>query len=70
MSSLELDGIALALECCNAEVLETFLCRLNEVIRQNNFFLSQGTPQALELFLLEKEDFLLWFSNELHKAKA
>lgn len=45
------------------------MCRLNDVIRQNNFFLAQGTPQALELFQLEKEDFLLWFSTELKKSK-
>lgn len=60
----------MTLDCCNAEVLDTFLCRLNDVIRQNNFFLTRGTPQALELFQLEKEDFLLWFSNELEKLKS
>jgi hypothetical protein len=59
----------MALDCCNAKVLDMLMCRLNDVIRQNNFFLTRGTPQALELFQLEKEDFLLWFSNELNKAK-
>jgi len=60
----------MALDCCNAKVLDMLMCRLNDVIRQNNFFLTRGTPQALELFQLEKEDFLLWFSNELNKAKT
>ena len=55
--------------CCNAEIIDSFMCRLNDVIRQNNFFLAHGTSQALELFQLEKEDFLLWFSNELKKSK-
>lgn len=60
----------MATSCYNAEILESFLSRLNGVIRQNNFFLNQGTPQALELYLLEKEDFLIWFNNELNKANA
>ena len=56
--------------CCNAEFVASFMCRLNGVIRHNNFFLINGTPEALELYLLEKEDFLLWCSDQLEKTKV
>jgi hypothetical protein len=61
-------GEAMDSSCRIAQISESFLLRLNAVIQQNNFFLCHGTPQALELFQLEKEDFLLWFMGEIGQA--